>query len=179
MTALAVPQESCSSPPPSSASVSRQVSVGISDAAVSADPSVVLVTHSLGSCIGIACHDPAKRVSGLLHFQLPESTMDPARAAQTPLMFCDTGLDWLLAEMRRQGASTSRLQVRLAGGAKMLAASAFDIGRRNHAAARKQLWKHGLLVAAEHCGGTVARTLYLRGADGAVRLRAGGQVIEL
>ena len=157
----------------------RQLVVGISDAKVSNERESVLVTHSLGSCIGVACHDPVAGVAGLLHFQLPDSTLDDARAAAQPLMFCDTGIAWLVNEMKKLGAKPSRTKVKLAGGAKMLATSAFDIGRRNHAAARKQIWKQGLLIAAEECGGTSARTLYLRVSDGAVRLRVGSQVVEL
>ncbi len=61
----------------------------------------------------------------------------------------------------------------------MLAASTFDIGKRNHLAIRKSLWKHGLFIAAEDCGGNAARTLYLRCSDGAVRLRISGKIVPL
>jgi chemotaxis protein CheD len=158
------------------------VTVSISDARIiggRAGPGDVLVTHSLGSCIGVAVHDPVAKIAGLLHFQLPESKMDPKRAAAAPLMFGDTGIDWLLQEIVRQGGSTKRLTVKLAGGASMLTASKLDIGRRNHALARRHLWKHGLFVAAEDCGGSNARTLYLRREDGAVRLRVDGRVTTL
>ena len=161
------------------ASASGQVVVGISDLKVVDDPNAMLVTHSLGSCIGVAAHCPRSRVTALLHFQLPEARMDPQRAVEHPLMFCDTGLDTMLRDMAAKGADVRRLIVRLAGGAKMFESGTLDIGRRNHQAARKQLWKHGLFVAAEDCGGNKARTLYLRAADGAVRLRINGQVVAL
>jgi chemotaxis protein CheD len=156
-----------------------QITVGISDLKVSTDEAAVLVTHSLGSCIGVACHDPIRRISGLLHFQLPEARMDTDRAAAAPLMFADTGMERLFQQMAVHGADRRKLKVYLAGGAKMLAGGSFDIGRRNHAAARKILFQAGLFVEAEHCGGGVARTLYLRCSDGAVRLKAGGNVIAL
>ncbi len=159
--------------------VSGQLVVGISDMKATTDVKSMLVTHSLGSCVAIAAWCPKTRASGLLHFQLPEARMDAARAAAHPLMFCDTGLTRLLAEMAMLGADIRGLKVKLAGGAKMLQHGTLDIGNRNHQAARKQLWKHGLFVAAEDCGGSTARTLYLRGADGAVRLRIAGKVTEL
>ena len=43
------------------------VIVGVADMKVSRDPRVILVTHSLGSCIGVAVYDPVVKVGGLLH----------------------------------------------------------------------------------------------------------------
>ncbi|MEM7806762.1 MAG: chemotaxis protein CheD [Planctomycetota bacterium] len=165
--------------PASNSATAGQIVVGISDFKTTGDARAMLVTHSLGSCIGVAAHCPARKISGLLHFQLPEAAMDASRAQNEPAMFADTGLDALIQAMQRRGADTKRLQIRLAGGAKMLSTSTFDIGKRNHLAIRKALWKHGLFVAAENCGGSSARTLYMRCSDGAVRLRMDGKVVAL
>lgn len=153
--------------------------MGISDLKVVADPAVMLVTHSLGSCVAVTAWCPRTKVSGMLHFQLPEASMDPRRADQSPLMFGDSGIERLVAEVARLGGDARRLEIKLAGGAKMLSVGSFDIGHRNHLSARKQVWKHGLFVAAEDCGGTNARTLYLRCSDGAARLRVNGAVKPL
>ncbi|MDB5294045.1 MAG: Chemotaxis protein CheD [Phycisphaerales bacterium] len=151
-----------------------QTIVDISDAKVSADPADTLVTYSLGSCIGVAVYDPAARVAGLLHCQLPTGTMDPAKAAGRPAMYADTGLAHLMKLMAARGASPRRLQVRLAGGAQMFDdGGVFSIGKRNHAAVRKALWQHGLMVAAEAVGGSSPRTMYVGVADGQVSLRTG------
>ncbi len=155
------------------------MTVGISEARIVNDPSAMLVTHSLGSCVAISVWCPVTKVSGLLHYQLPDSEMDLKRAGQNPLMFCDTGLRHLLDKVAKLGGQTKRLEIKLAGGAKMLQVGTFDIGHRNHLAARKQIWKHGLFVKAEDCGGTAPRTLYLRASDGAVRLRINGKVRAL
>lgn len=149
-----------------------QITVGISDYKVSRSTEDVLVTYSLGSCIGVALADPAVQVAGLLHFQLPESRMDPTKAEQNPAMFADTGLATLVAAAEQLGAQRRRLRVKLAGGAKMLVGSdTFDIGRRNHTAIRKALWKMGLMVDSEDCGGNVPRTMYVNVADGRVMLK--------
>ena len=158
-----------------------QITVNMSDARASRDPAAVLATFALGSCIGVALYDPAARVAGLLHFQLPAAPPDdPARAALRPLMYADTGMAHLLGEMARLGADRRRLRVHLAGGAQILDdASFFDIGRRNHAAVRKVLWREGLLIAGESVGGRDPRTLYLAVADGTLTLRSAGRTAAL
>lgn len=154
--------------------------VGISDAKVAADPGAVLMTYSLGSCIGVTLYDAKSRVGGMLHFQLPTSTLDAQRAKDRPLMFADTGFTLLLNEMLKYGSDKKRLKVRMAGAAQMLNDSAlFDIGRRNHAAMRKILFQHGLFLDAEHIGGSTPRTMLLVIADGTVTLKMGQETIQL
>jgi chemotaxis protein CheD len=154
--------------------------VNISDAKVSTDPSVVLATYSLGSCIGVTLWDPKIKVGGMLHFQLPTSEIDAQRAKQNPRMFADTGFASLLEEMLSKGADKKRMKVRIAGAAQMLNDSTFfDIGRRNHAAMRKILWEHGMFIDAEHIGGSAPRTMYLAVADGTVTLKMGSETIAI
>ena len=74
--------------------------VGVSDMKVSDDSDAVLVTYSLGSCIGIAVWDSVVRVGGLLHFMLPDSTIDPAKAKKNPHMFADSGIPALFKPIR-------------------------------------------------------------------------------
>jgi chemotaxis protein CheD len=156
------------------------VIVSISDAKVSKDPEAVLATYSLGSCIGVTLYDPVMKIAGMLHFQLPTSTMDVGRAKQNPFMFADSGFAHLLAEMTRCGGEKKRLKVRMAGAAQMLNDSTlFDIGRRNHAAMRKILWQHGLFIDAEHIGGNAPRTMFFAVADGSVKIKMGQELIEL
>ena len=152
--------------------------VGISDARVSANPDDVLATYSLGSCIGVAVQDPITKVAGLLHFQLPTATADPTRAGERPCMYADSGMAALLAEIARHGGVQRRLRIRIAGGAQMLNdANFFDIGRRNHAAIRKVLWKLGLLLESEHIGGNAPRSIFMRVADGSLTIKSNGQEI--
>ena len=152
-----------------------QIVVTVSDARVSADPADVLVTYSLGSCIAVAAYDPVARCGGLLHYQLPTSTLDAGRARENPCMFADTGMARLLDGLARAGANKGRLKIKLAGGAEMIGDKGlFSIGRRNHTAIRKLLWQHGLLLSAEQVGGSEPRTLYLAVADGATTIKSRG-----
>ena len=143
--------------------------VRISDALASNEIQDVLLTRSLGSCIGVSLYDAVMRVGGLLHFQLPSSAANVVRAGENPLMYADTGMQWLIAEMESLGAERRRLRVALAGGAKMLNDdNVFNIGRRNHASIRKILWQCGLFITWEEVGGTIPRNMALSIADGTV-----------
>ena len=154
--------------------------VNVSDARVSQDPHDILVTYALGSCIGVCLYDPITRCAGMLHFQLPTSTLDAGRAQANPCMFADTGMARLLGDLAALGAQPRRLHVTLAGGAEILdERGVFSIGKRNHTAIRKLLWQKGLLLKAERVGGSEPRTVYLHVADGTTIVKSRGQTATL
>jgi chemotaxis protein CheD len=158
-----------------------QVVVGVADMKVSNQASEVLVTHALGSCIGVAIFDPVAKVGGILHYMLPDSNLDPIKGKDQPLMFADTGLPLLFRECYRLGAQKPRLRVKVAGGSQVLGnREFFQIGRRNYAALRKIFLKNNVLIDNEDVGGTKARTLFLEIATGIVWIKVMGQnTIEL
>ena len=154
--------------------------VNVSDARVSVDPTDQIVTYSLGSCIGVAMYDPLVKCGGLLHYQLPTSTLDADRARNNPCMFADTGVAHLLNQLAACGAQKRRLKIKLAGGAQILDDSGvFSIGRRNHTAIRKVLWQHGLMASGEDVGGSAPRTMSLCIADGAATIKSNGRTTNL
>lgn len=153
----------------------KNITVQVSDARISNDPNSVIVTYSLGSCIAVAVYDPNARLGGMIHFQLPESSMDPERAKRDPFMFADSGLDILFNKMVEAGGNKKKFIVKIAGGAAMQTGpKGFDIGKRNFLAVRKIFWKHGLLIKAQEIGGSVPRNFYLRIDDGTVTVKANG-----
>jgi chemotaxis protein CheD len=153
----------------------RRIVVDISDAKISDDPLDILTTYSLGSCVGVCLYDAVTKIGGLLHYQLPTSTMEPQRAMENPFMFADTGMKILVDRMLAKGANLKRMQIKIAGGAAMDNGPAgFDIGKRNHLAIRKIFWKNGMLINAEDIGGSSARNLYLSINDGMVTVRSSG-----
>lgn len=146
---------------------SKEIIVGLADCRVSNDPSSVLVTHALGSCMAVAIHDPVAGIAGLLHLMLPESSLDPAKAALRPHQFADTGIPLLFYAAYALGAEKKRITVRLLGGAQILDPEGiFSVGKRNHLACRRILWAAGVMVHGEDVGGTVSRTAYLEPAGG-------------
>jgi len=149
--------------------------VNVSDARVSNNPEDLIVTYSLGSCIAVCLYDPPTHTGGMLHYQLPSSKMEPERAKTRPFMFADTGMELLIDRLVSMGAKKKRMQVKIAGGAAMKTGpKGFDVGKRNHLAIRKILWKHGMFIDAEDIGGFAPRNMYLDLETGSVTVRKNG-----
>jgi len=151
----------------------RRIIVNVSDCRVSKNLVDVLATYSLGSCIGVCLYDPMVHVGGMLHYQLPNSTMDPDRAKGKPFMFADSGMNIMVKKLVSMGAVKKRMQVKIAGGATMdTGPKGFDIGKRNYLAIRKILWKNGMFIDAEDVGGNSPRNIYMNIANGSVTVRS-------
>ncbi len=156
------------------------VTVGIGGVEVSADRGAVLITHGLGSCIAVIAYDPRRKVGGMLHFQLPTSSLSPERAAESPGTFADTGIPLLFERMYALGSRRPDIVVKAAGGGNFHDANGtFDIGRRNHTMMRKIFWRAQVLVAAEDVGGSRSRTARLYVDTGQVTIQSGSEVMPL
>ena len=149
--------------------------VGVADMVTSNDPGAELVTYSLGSCLGITVHDPARKVGGLLHVMLPDSGIDAAKAGAAPFMFVDTGVPRLFQAVCNLGADRRRLLIKVAGGAQLLdERGVFNIGERNHRAFRALLARNGYAIHASDVGGLASRTLRLELSTGKVSIKSPG-----
>ena len=149
--------------------------IGVADLHVSNRPELSLVTYALGSCIGLMVYDPVAKVGGMLHYMLPESSLDPEKAARTPAMFADAGIPLLFRKCYVLGAEKKRMTVFAAGGAQVMGTGdLFEIGKRNQLALKKILWKAGVLLRGEAMGGTVSRTIRLELGQGRILMRTGG-----
>lgn len=135
----------------------------------------MVVTHALGSCLGLVVFDPAVKVGGLLHAMLPLSSINPEKARANPAMFVDTGVPLLFNALYEKGAVKSRLVVKAAGcGNPMGKNEVFKIGERNYTVLKKLLWKNNILLEAEDVGGMVSRTIHFDVSSGQVVLSSGG-----
>ena len=162
-------------PPPILTGFQHRVVVGLAELAVSNNPSAILTTYALGSCIGIAIYDPQARVGGLVHCMLPDSTIDPRKAQANPGMFVDTGMAALLRSACQMRADRRRLRVFLAGGARIMDdQNLFNIGGRNLEAFAECLRRESLQVTAQQVGGQVNRTIGLSIETGRVTLKVSG-----
>lgn len=161
----------------------RYVRVGISEFAVSANPEVVLTTIALGSCVAVCLFDPVAGLGGMLHFLLPDSKLNAARAQTQPAAFADTGIATLFHAAYALGAQKKRCRVRLVGGAEIQGGTGatgddvFQVGRRNVLAARAVLWRNGMLISGELVGGASARTITMAVADGRVAVKSDGRMV--
>jgi chemotaxis protein CheD len=155
------------------ASLSRLV-VGIGELVVSNRPDHLIVASALGSCVAVCIWDPSSLVGGLLHFLLPDSRINPARAREQPAVFADAGIPLLLRSASERGLQKARCLVKLIGGAEVAGqGAAFDVGRRNILAARNLLWRQGVLIRGEAVGGKAVRSVSLAVSDGHVEVTAG------
>lgn len=155
--------------------------MGISDLKVSNNPDDVLITYALGSCISIAVYDPKVRIGGLLHFMLPDSTLDAGKAKEKAAMFADTGIPFLFKSCYAIGAEKKRMIVKVAGGASILDdGNYFRIGQKNITAMRKIFWHNNVLIDAEDTGRNCNRTVRLELANGRCLVKSSeGTVKEL
>jgi len=150
--------------------------VGVSDMKVSKDPDGVLVTYSLGSCIGIAVFDPVAKAGGLLHYLLPESSLDSTKAAANPFMFADTGIPRLFKSVYELGGIKNRMRVVMVGGSQVLDQKGFfNIGKRNEMAARKLFHRNNVVIDFADTGGNGNRTIRLAVKDGKCWLKGSGE----
>jgi chemotaxis protein CheD len=146
--------------------MSQQI-VGIAELQVSNNETDTLVTYSLGSCIGLAIYDPEARVGGMIHYMLPNSSLDSNQAEAKPAMFADTGIPLLFEEARELGLSKKRVRTVVAGAAQIMDDSGFfNIGERNYQALHKIFKDSNVDIDAEDVGGHLNRTLYLEIATG-------------
>ncbi|MCE5282402.1 MAG: chemotaxis protein CheD [Deltaproteobacteria bacterium] len=158
-----------------------EIIVGISDLKVSNNPDDVLITYALGSCISVAVYDPKVKVGGLLHFMLPDSTLDANKAKEKAAMFADTGIPLLFKSCYAIGAEKKRMIVKVAGGASILDdGNYFRIGQKNITAMRKIFWHNNVLIDAEDTGRNCNRTVRLELANGRCLVKSSeGTVKEL
>lgn len=135
----------------------------------------VIVTHALGSCLGVTVFDPTARIAGMLHAQMPTSLKSPDLARSDPARFVDLGMDLMLRRCQELGGDRRRLRLAVAGAANMSGSTSplFDIGQQNLTALRKVLWRVGLLIAAEDTGGAHPRTMYIDVASGRTTVQTG------
>ncbi len=158
----------------------KTITVDISDMKVSDDPDTILVTYSLGSCVGVSVYDPVAGVGGMIHCMLPLSKIDETKAKARPYMFVDTGVIAMLTAVYAMGGQRQNLVAKVAGaGSPLGKEETFRIGQRNYTILRKLLWKNNILIDAEDIGGASARTMYLYLRDGLTTVKSGGKEVPL
>jgi chemotaxis protein CheD len=149
--------------------------VAVGDMKIGRDADLI-VTHALGSCLGLVVYDPVERVGGLLHAMLPLSKINPAKAEANPYMFVDTGVPALFKALYEIGGQKSRMVIKAAGCGNPLGKNElFKIGERNHTILKKLLWKNNILLETEDVGGTASRTLHFDVATGQTVISSNGK----
>lgn len=151
------------------------IKVGMADLNVAKAPDL-LTTLGLGSCVGITLYDSVTKISGLAHIMLPSSKeiLNNSNKAK----FADTGIDALIEEMVKLGASKTRLVAKIAGGSQMFKFNSnnnmLKIGDRNVIATKEKLEELRIRIVAEDTGGNFGRTIVFNSMDGSLYIKTIG-----
>lgn len=154
--------------------MSQTITVGISDLNI-AQNGDMLVTHALGSCIGICLYDNVAKIAGLSHIMLPSSIgFNPV--GKQIYKFADTAIPELIKKMQAVGANKIYLRAKIAGGAQMFAgvnnSSLANIGERNISAVKAELARQRIPILAEDTGKNYGRTQYFSSNDGVMIIKS-------
>lgn len=120
---------------------------------VSSNPNDVLTTI-LGSCVCTCLCDPVAGVGGINHFLLPDG--DGRNSGQ--MRYGLHAMELLINDLLKLGASKSRLQAKLFGGARMHDGLG-NIGKANGEFALRFLEMEGITLLGQSLGGTRARRI--------------------
>lgn len=149
--------------------------VSVADLRHASSDNVILTTLGLGSCLGITCYDPLRRVGGLLHTMLPDSRRH-RRENPHPPMYLNLGLPALINGMVDLGASLQHLEFKVFGGARILQSNDyFSVGRQNVEMMQGFAEAYRLNVRHWDIGGQTNRSIDLYLNNGRVALRMPGQ----
>ncbi|WP_136687649.1 chemotaxis protein CheD [Halorhabdus amylolytica] len=142
----------------------ERIKVGIAEYDVSTN-GAVLTTSGLGSCIGVAIYDRAVGASGLVHVMLP--TAEDVDGGN-PAKFADTGVETLVSALEDEGADSSNMIAKIAGGSDMLdfSKNGSGIGARNLTVVRETLDALDIPIVEADVGGDHGRSLRLEGETG-------------
>lgn len=115
----------------------------------------MILSASLGTCVGVALFDAQKKVGGLIHFLLPEPVS--TEGALFPEKYATTGLPAFISALKAAGASTENLKAVIAGGALvgplMPQDLSLDIGGRTAENVKRILEQEGITVVKSETGG--------------------------
>lgn len=137
------------------------IKVGIADMNAVKAPQIIR-TSGLGSCVGVVVYDDIRKIAGLAHVMLPESSL--AREEKlNKAKYADTAIKELISILVRMGASKANFHAKLAGGAQMFKFSGSSdlmrIGPRNVEAVKKELSLLNIRIVSEDTGGSSGRTI--------------------
>lgn len=157
-----------------------EIIVGISDMRISNRKNQILVTHSLGSCLGLAVYDREAGVGGLIHCLLPMARENRDGKNLNPCMYVNIGVPHMIKSMYTKGACRERLILKAAGCGRMMNISnMFDTGAANLTALVKLLEHNELRLSGADTGGSIPRTIRLHLDTGRVVVSSCGKSWDL
>ena len=159
--------------------MTKEIIVEISSYVVTSNPTK-LICLSLGSCLGIALHEPEAKLGGLGHAMLP--LYQEGRNKSNLAKYVDTSIYLMVDEIVDKGGKKRNIYAKLVGGSKMFQSfdhNMLDIGQRNTEAAIETLKKEKIKIKSKDVGGTKGRTIYFDLSCGKIRIKSSGEKIKV
>ncbi len=159
--------------------MSNVIKVGMADFNICKAPDKI-TTLGLGSCVGVCMLDSSRKVAGMAHIMLPDSSL--VKNNTNIAKFADTGIDACIEMMVKAGASKASLTAKIAGGAQMFAFGSNNdmlrIGERNVEATKAKLKSLGIRILAEDTGESYGRTIEFDPETGGLLIKAVGKPLK-
>lgn len=151
--------------------------VGIADMKLVKTPDRIR-TSGLGSCVGLVIYDLEKKIAGLAHVMLPESSLSKV-SNFNPAKYADTAVEVLVSQLIANGARRLALRAKMAGGAQMFqfvsTSEMMRIGPRNVEAVKKELSRLNITIISQDVGGNSGRTIEFNPCDACLQIRTVNQ----
>lgn len=138
----------------------KVVRVGIADLNIVKYPETIR-TSGLGSCVGVVLYDETKKIAGMVHIMLPDSSLDRS-GKMNHAKYADSGIYALMEILKNEGVRPLSLKAKIAGGSQMFKFGSNDtlrIGPRNVEAVKQELKRLSIPILAEETGGSSGRTI--------------------
>ena len=154
----------------------KMIKIGMAELNICTPPDAI-TTLGLGSCVGVVLYDPAKKVCGMVHVMLPDSTKIKNNTNRAK--FADTGIEDLMNEVLKLGAARRNLVAKIAGGAQMFAFKSDNdmlrVGDRNVEATKNKLTQLQIPIIAEDTGKNSGRTIEFYPETGELLIKSVGK----
>jgi chemotaxis protein CheD len=129
----------------------------------------------LGSCVSACIRNPKTGIGGMNHFMLPhprngESGDTWGGVASSATRYGSASMEQLINRILGAGGSRTDLEVKIFGGARVLAAIT-DVGHHNVQFVRQFLKQEGLRVVSEDVGNVTPRHIQYFPISGKVRVK--------
>lgn len=158
----------------------NMIKVGMADLNTCKTPDAI-TTLGLGSCIGVVLYDPRKKICGMVHVMLPDSTA--IKNNDNVAKFADTGIKALIDKLEKIGVPKSSLSAKIAGGAQMFAFNTSNdmlkVGQRNAESVRKVLSGYNIRIVSEDCGANYGRTIEFYPETSELYIKAIGKPLKI
>lgn len=129
----------------------------------------------LGSCVSACIRNPKTGVGGMNHFMLPHPRNGNGAdswgsVASSATRYGSASMEQLINRILNAGGTRADLEVKIFGGAKVLAAST-DVGQHNVEFVRAFIKQEGLKVSSEDVGNVTPRHIQYFPLSGKVRVK--------